>query len=53
MNPETGEIESLEILFFSTRVLRGDVLELPVYADLRRVGSVPPANGRPTRPVDR
>lgn len=35
MNPETGEIENLEILFFSTRLLRSDLLELPVDADLR------------------
>jgi uncharacterized protein YuzE len=36
LNPRTGEIESLEILFFSTRLLRGDLFELPVTADLRR-----------------
>ena len=35
LNPQTGEIESLEVLFFSTRLLRSDVLELPVMADLR------------------
>ncbi len=35
LNPATGEIESLEILFFSTRLLRNDLLELPVKADLR------------------
>lgn len=35
LNPTTGEIESLEILFFSTRLLRNDLLELPVTADLR------------------
>lgn len=35
LNPETGEIENLEVLFFSTRLLRGDVLELPIQADLR------------------
>lgn len=35
MNPSTGEIENLEILFFSTRLLRGDLFELPVKADLR------------------
>ena len=31
----TGEVESLEILFFSTRLLRSDLFELPVTADLR------------------
>jgi uncharacterized protein YuzE len=36
MNPKTGEIECLEILFFSTRLLRSDLFDLPVSADLRR-----------------
>lgn len=36
-NPDTGEIENLEVLFFSTRLLRADLFELPVAADLRRV----------------
>jgi len=35
LNPTTGEIENLEILFFSTRLLRNDLLELPVTADFR------------------
>jgi len=35
LNPETDEIENLEVLFFSTRLLRHDLLELPVTADLR------------------
>ncbi len=35
LNPETGEIENLEVLFFSTRLLRGNLFELPVEADLR------------------
>lgn len=35
LNPKTGEIENLEILFFSTRLLRNDLLELPVQANLR------------------
>ena len=33
-NPETGQVESLEILFFSRRLLDGGVCELPVTADL-------------------
>ena len=37
MNPKSGEIENLEVLFFSTRLLRNDLFELPVTADLRRV----------------
>jgi uncharacterized protein YuzE len=35
MNPASGEIENLEVLFFSTRLLREDLFELPVMADLR------------------
>lgn len=36
LNPRTGDVESLEILSFSTRLHR-DLLELPVTADFRRV----------------
>ena len=35
LDPLTGEIENLEELFFSTRLLREDLFELPVAADLR------------------
>jgi uncharacterized protein YuzE len=35
LNPTTGEIENLEILFFSTRLLRNDLFELPVEVDWR------------------
>ena len=35
VNPETGDVESLEILFFSRRV-QSDSLELPVTADFHR-----------------
>jgi len=35
LNPKTGGIESLEVLFFSTRLLRDELLEIPVAADLR------------------
>jgi uncharacterized protein YuzE len=35
LNPSSGEIENLEVLFFSTRLLREDLFELPVTADLR------------------
>jgi uncharacterized protein YuzE len=35
LNPITGEIENLEVLFFSTRLSRSDLFELPVIADLR------------------
>lgn len=35
LNPATREIESLEVLFFSTRLLRQELFELPIVADLR------------------
>ena len=35
LNPVTGEIENLEVLFFSTRLLRNDMFELPITAELR------------------
>ena len=38
LNPDTGEIENLEVLFFSTRLLRSDLFQLPVAATLRRAG---------------
>ncbi len=40
LNPKTGEIENLEILFFSTRLLRNDLLELPIEANLRLMANV-------------
>jgi hypothetical protein len=35
LNPTSNEIENLEVLFFSTRLLRNDLFELPVAANLR------------------
>jgi hypothetical protein len=35
INPTTNEVENLEVLFFSTRLLRNDLFDLPVAADLR------------------
>ena len=35
LNPVSNEIENLEVLFFSTRLLRNDLFELPVITDLR------------------
>lgn len=35
LNPDTGEVENLEVLFFSTRLLRNELLEIPVTADIR------------------
>ena len=37
-NPATGEIENLEVLFFWTRLLRSNLIELPVTAELRLAG---------------
>ncbi|VEN74330.1 conserved hypothetical protein [Candidatus Desulfarcum epimagneticum] len=34
-NPATGEIENIEVLFFSTRLLRKELFHLPVSASLR------------------
>ncbi len=39
LNPNTGEVENLEVLFFSTRLLRSELFELPVKADMRLVGT--------------
>ena len=35
MNPETNEIENLEVLFFSTRLPRSNEFELPILANFR------------------
>lgn len=35
LNPVTHEVENLEVLFFSTRLLRTDLFELPITATLR------------------
>ena len=35
-NPKTGEIENLEVLFFSTRLLRGELFELPILAHFKK-----------------
>lgn len=34
LNPLSGAIENLEVLFFSTRLLRGDLFEVPIDAEL-------------------
>lgn len=36
-HPETGEIENLEILFFSKRLENDSILEIPVAADVRLI----------------
>jgi len=35
LNPVTHDIENLEVLFFSTRLLRQELLDLPLRADFR------------------
>lgn len=37
LNPTTGKIEIIEILFFSKRFLSGNLLELPIFAEFRIV----------------
>ncbi len=36
LNPETGKIENLEVLFFTTRLLRKEFFSLPIIADLKQ-----------------
>ncbi len=38
LNPDSGAIENLEILFFSTRLNSGVSLELPIQAALKLAG---------------
>ncbi|MEO0532488.1 MAG: DUF2283 domain-containing protein [Cyanobacteria bacterium P01_A01_bin.123] len=38
-NPDSGEIENLEILFFSKRLFDANILELPVIANMRLAAS--------------
>lgn len=37
LNPKTGRIENLEVLFFTSRLLRKELISLPITADLRLV----------------
>jgi len=34
LNPKTSEIENLEVLFFTSRLLRKDVFSLPITANM-------------------
>ena len=40
LNPETGKVENLEVLFFTSRLLRKEMFTLPLVADLRQVEPV-------------
>ena len=35
LNPDTGAVENVEVLFFSTRLLRSETIRLPIGADIR------------------
>ena len=39
LTPSTGEVENVEVLFFSTRLLRENLFELPVTAELHLVAA--------------
>jgi uncharacterized protein YuzE len=39
LNPATGAVENVEVLFFSTRLLLDDLFEIPVIADLKLAGN--------------
>ena len=39
LNPETGAVENIEVLFFSTRLLRSEIIHLPIDANVRLVAS--------------
>ena len=36
LNPQTRKIENLEVLFFSSRLLRKELFAVPVIADLKQ-----------------
>lgn len=42
LNPQTGKIENIEVLFFTCRLLRKDLFSLPITADLRQVETILP-----------
>ena len=36
MNPKTGQLENLEVLFFTSRLMRRELFSLPIVAELRQ-----------------
>lgn len=40
LNPKTNAIENLEVLFFSTRLLRNEIFELPILASFHQSSQV-------------
>jgi uncharacterized protein YuzE len=45
-NPDTDEIENIEVLFFSTRLLRKELFQLPISARLHLDENIKTAEGR-------
>ena len=41
LNPDTEAVENLEVLFFSTRLLRDELLDLPITAEFRLASTSP------------
>lgn len=39
LHPKTGDVENMEILFFSTRLLRNDLLKLPITGSFHLIPS--------------
>ena len=39
LEPKTGKIENLEVLFFTSRLLRRELFSLPIIADLRQAAT--------------
>ena len=37
LNPKTGDVENLEVLFFSTRLLRDTLFEVPLKTGMRLI----------------
>jgi uncharacterized protein YuzE len=39
LNPKTGDVENMEVLFFSTRLLRSDIFRLPITGNIHLIQS--------------
>lgn len=40
LNPETGNVENMEVLFFSTRLQRNDIFRIPITGDIHLAQTV-------------
>jgi len=48
INSKSGEVENVEILFFSTRLLRNDVFEVPmIFENIAERGATPSMHPEP------